>query len=87
MGALRVLEGHAYVSDLYVARRRRGVGRALLRHLLGEAAAAGLRAAVADVFEGNDAPLELFTAEGFAVEREYVDPALGVRVLRLSLTF
>ena len=86
MSAVRAVEGHAYISDLYVADRGRGTGRRLLRHALDVARSLGLAAAVADVYEGNDAALGLFRSEGFAVEREYVEPTLGARVLRVSRT-
>ncbi len=46
--------------------RRRGIGRALLRHSLAEAAAAGAPKATLEVRRSNDAAIALYEQGGFA---------------------
>jgi phosphinothricin acetyltransferase len=55
-------------TGLYVApeAQRQGLGRALLRHALGEAPALGLNTLLAFVFAHNAPSLRLFESEGFA---------------------
>jgi ribosomal-protein-alanine N-acetyltransferase len=50
-----------------VARRREGIGAALLAHVLGTAAAAGGRRALLEVRRGNVAAIGLYQRLGFAV--------------------
>lgn len=54
--------------------RRRGIGRALLAHVLDEAAAAGARVATLEVRRGNEAAASLYRRHGFTetgVRRNY----------------
>jgi ribosomal-protein-alanine N-acetyltransferase len=49
--------------------RRRGLGRALLRHAIDFARARGARTVLLEVRRSNDAALELYAAFGFAIAR------------------
>jgi len=72
--AARVLDsGRGYVATLAVAtaERRRGLGRALLVHALGELQRAGARDLTLGVEAANDEALGLYRSVGLEVEREW----------------
>jgi ribosomal-protein-alanine N-acetyltransferase len=76
---LSVTGAEADVHTLAVAgsAQRRGVGTALLRALVDEAAARGARSLVLEVRAGNQAAIELYRRHGFeriAVRRGYYQP-------------
>lgn len=66
-GGFWLVAGEAQVAELAVApdKRRRGLGRALLRRLAQEAAALGASRMTLEVRAGNAAALALYAAEGF----------------------
>ena len=69
------------IRDLYVApqRRRGGIARVLLQHVLDDACAAGAYRVSLQTEAGNASALRLYTAAGF-------QPASGLELLSLSLT-
>jgi len=70
------VEGHrAHIAKVAVREgfRRRGVGSALVRHLLGQACRLGLSEAFLEVRRGNLAAQDLYRSLGFRFER--VQPA------------
>jgi ribosomal protein S18 acetylase RimI-like enzyme len=69
------------IRDLYVApqRRRGGIARALLQHVLDNARAAGAHRVSLQTEAGNAPALRLYTAAGF-------QPVSGLELLSLSLT-
>lgn len=83
MAALKVRGGSAYIGDVYVANRGRGIGTRLLRHALDRAKRLGLPFAVADVFDGNQVALHLLEAHGFEKVEEYRESSLHIAVSRL----
>jgi len=68
------------IRDLYVApqHRRGGIGHALLRHVVGDARAAGANRVLVQTEAGNGPALGLYTAAGF-------QPVSGLELLNLSL--
>jgi ribosomal protein S18 acetylase RimI-like enzyme len=69
------------VRDLYVApqRRRSGIARALLQHVVDDARAAGAYRVSLQTEAGNTSALRLYTEAGF-------QPVSGLEVLSLPLT-
>ena len=59
-------EAHINNFAVHPAWRRRGIGRALLRHSLAAAAAAGAPKATLEVRRSNDAAIALYEQGGFA---------------------
>jgi ribosomal-protein-alanine N-acetyltransferase len=61
-----------HINSLAVADawRRRGLARALLRHVLADAAKAGARSATLEVRRSNEAARGLYEGLGFRVEGE-----------------
>lgn len=92
-GVMSYGAGEAHILNLCVreAMRGRGIGRSLLRHLLGNAAAAGMDEVFLEVRPSNLAAIRLYQSTGFepvGVRRGYYQ-AVGGRedatVLRLGL--
>jgi GNAT superfamily N-acetyltransferase len=69
------------IRDLYVVpqRRRGGIARVLLQHVLDDARAAGAYRVPLQTEAGNASALRLYTAAGF-------QPVSGLELLSLSLT-
>ncbi|HET9481224.1 MAG TPA: ribosomal protein S18-alanine N-acetyltransferase [Candidatus Polarisedimenticolia bacterium] len=69
--------------------RRLGIGRALLRHALGDAEQAGCVAAYLEVRPANVAAIRLYEAHGFTVvqrrKRYYADTGEDALVMRAAL--
>ncbi|HQF37492.1 MAG TPA: GNAT family N-acetyltransferase [Opitutaceae bacterium] len=63
--------GAAVLEDLFVAEpaRRRGIGRRLLEHAIGEARSAGSTALSLDTSESDAASTALYSGLGFSCER------------------
>ena len=92
-GVMSYGAGEAHILNLCIreAMRGRGIGRSLLRHLLGNAATAGMDEAFLEVRPSNLAAIRLYQSMGFepvGVRRGYYQ-AVGGRedatVLRLDL--
>lgn len=92
-GIMSVGAGECHILNLCVheSRRCRGVGRALLQHLLDRGSAAGMSEAYLEVRPTNTAAIRLYVAMGFeqvGVRRGYYQAAAGREdavVLRLAL--
>ncbi|HET6374337.1 MAG TPA: ribosomal protein S18-alanine N-acetyltransferase [Candidatus Polarisedimenticolia bacterium] len=87
------LLGHELlINNLAVApgRRRRGIGRCLLLHALGEGRRAGCSVAYLEVRESNDAAILLYQGEGFKVVGRrrgyYSDTNEDALLMRADLT-
>ena len=68
---------------------RRGIGRWLLRALLGVAAQRGAREVLLEVRHDNDAAIALYVAEGFveiARRPGYYAPGIDAIVMRRAMT-
>ncbi len=92
-GIMSTGAGEAHILNLCVrqSRRCRGIGRAMLEHLLGRAAASGAHEAYLEVRPSNTAAIRLYQTLGFepvGVRRGYYQ-AVGGRedaaVLKLAL--
>ena len=89
-GALLVVGGTADVQRVVVdpERRRRGLGRRVLRHLLDQASDRGCHEVLLEVREGNTAAVGLYTGHGFVEisrRRGYYATQQDALVLRLDL--
>jgi ribosomal-protein-alanine N-acetyltransferase len=87
----RAVADEAEILTLAVApaRRRRGIGTALLRGAIGEAARRGVRTLFLEVAEANEAARALYAAAGFAGcgrRRRYYADGGDALVLALSLS-
>jgi len=86
-----ILGDELLINNLAVdpARRRRGLGRALLEHALAEAIAAACRSAYLEVRPTNAAAVALYESHGFKVVRRrkgyYADTREDALVMRAAL--
>ena len=76
-----VQPGQAEVAFVVVDEyHRRGIGRALIRHLTGIARAAGLRTLVAEVLPENTPMLQLFKTSGFPLSTSREGQVVHVKI-------
>jgi len=79
--------GEVHINTLAVdpARRRQGLGRRLVEHVLAEGRAAGAQSATLEVRRSNEAALRLYETLGFTVEavrpRYYSEPPEDALIL------
>lgn len=81
-------EVHVLTVAVHPRRRMRGIGRALVRHLLDDGAAAGARVAGLEVRADNRAAIAMYTACGFAAvgeRRDYYGAGLHAVLMDCAL--